>query len=127
MTPEVRAGLLAPYDSWANRVAVHRLVQDIPMRPRHLGYTTLRNIELGLPRLRDCPWMFIWGMRDWCFTPQFLARFLGIFPAVEVHRLADAGHYVVEDAYERILPLVEQFLEKHPLSTESDRNANVRV
>jgi len=54
----------------------------------------------------------IWGMRDWCFTPKFLERFLEFFPAAEVHRLADAGHWVVEDAHERIIPLVEKFLEK---------------
>ena len=54
-------------------------------------------------------------MRDWCFTPAFLDRFLEFFPQADVHRLADAGHYVVEDAYERIGPLVEQFLAAHPL------------
>ena len=42
-------------------------------------------------------------------------RFLQFFPQAEVHRLADAGHYVVEDAYERIGPLVEHFLDAHPL------------
>ena len=31
----VRAGYLAPYDSWAHRIAVHRFVQDIPLSPRH--------------------------------------------------------------------------------------------
>jgi hypothetical protein len=29
--------------------------------------------------------------------------------------MADAGHYVVEDAHERIVPLVEEFLEAHPV------------
>ena len=54
-------------------------------------------------------------MRDWCFTPQFLDRFLDFFPQAEVHRLADAGHYVVEDAHEQIAPLMEEFLQRHPL------------
>ena len=67
-------------------------------------------IEQGLPSLAGRPWQFIWGMRDWCFTPAFLERFLDFFPTAEVHRLAEAGHYVVEDAYEQIGPLVEQFL-----------------
>ncbi len=48
------------------------------------------------------------------FHPRFLERFLEFFPAAEVHRLADAGHYVVEDAYERIVPLLEDFLRRHP-------------
>ena len=115
MTPDVRAGLLAPYDSWSHRVAIQRFVDDIPLDPRHASYETLLGIEKRLPLLATRPWQFIWGMRDWCFTPTFLERFLEFFPQAEVHRLADAGHYVVEDAYERIGPLVEQFLAAHPL------------
>jgi haloalkane dehalogenase len=115
MTPAVRAGLLAPYDSWAHRQAIYRFVEDIPMSPAHPSYETLVDIERRLASLADRPWMFIWGMRDWCFTPAFLARFLEFFPQAEVHRLADAGHYVVEDAHERIVPLVDEFLNRHPL------------
>jgi haloalkane dehalogenase len=121
MTPAVRAGLLAPYDSWEHREAIYRFVMDIPMSPEHPSYAKLLEIEQGLPRLAAHPWMFIWGMKDWCFTPAFLARFLEFFPKAEVHRLADAGHYVVEDAYERIVPLVETFLAAHPCEPSADR------
>jgi len=111
MTPAVRAGLLAPYDSWHNRIAIDRFVRDIPLHPRHPSYQTLAEVEAGLSQFRAHPICLIWGMRDWCFTPYFLGRFLGLFPEAEVHRLHDAGHYVVEDAHERIVPLVEAFLE----------------
>jgi haloalkane dehalogenase len=121
LTPEVQAGLLAPYDSWSNRQATYRFVADIPLGPAHPSYPTLLEIERGLPRLADRPWMFIWGMRDWCFTPHFLERFLEFFPHAQVHRLADAGHYVIEDAHERIVPLVEQFLQAHPLTVNAAR------
>jgi len=115
ITPAVRAGLLAPYDSWRHRTAIHRFVVDIPLRPRHPSYRTLAEIEAGLSRFDRHPICLIWGMRDWCFTPAFLDRFLEIFPKAEVHRLAEAGHYVVEDAHERIAPIVEEFLRNHPL------------
>ncbi|HEX7380498.1 MAG TPA: alpha/beta fold hydrolase [Pirellulales bacterium] len=115
MTPAVRAGLLAPYDSWASRIAVHRFVLDIPLSPRHLSYATLAEIEAGLAALRGRPMALVWGMRDWCFTPYFLERFIEYFPEAEVHRLFDASHYVIEDAHERIVPLVEKFLAAHPL------------
>ncbi len=121
MTPAVRAGLLAPYDTWAHRRATYEFVQDIPMSPAHPSHAKLLEIEQGLPSLADRPWSFIWGMRDWCFTPEFLERFLEFVPKAEVHRLADAGHYVVEDAYERIVPLMEQFLHAHPLAVASQR------
>ncbi|MHB1034930.1 MAG: alpha/beta fold hydrolase [Pirellulales bacterium] len=114
MTPAVRAGYLAPYDSWAHRIAIHRFVQDIPLSTRHPTYQVLSRVEAGLSVFRHHPTMLIWGMRDWCFTPWFLDRFIEFFPEAEVHRLIDAGHYVVEDAHERIVPLVERFLEKYP-------------
>lgn len=111
MTPAVRAGFLAPYDSWAHRIATHRFVLDIPLSPRHPSYATLSSIEAGLVQFRQHPVLLIWGMRDWCFTPRFLARFRNeFFPQAIVHELPDAGHYVVQDAPERILPWLEQFL-----------------
>jgi len=117
MTPAVRAGLLAPYDSWKHRVAIYRFVADIPMTRRHPTWRTLDDIERGLPTLADRPIQMIWGMRDWCFTPACLDRFLDLFPDAEVYRLEDAGHYVIEDAHEEIVPLVERFLNEHPIDT----------
>lgn len=114
MTPAVRAGLLAPYDTWQNRQAIFRFVEDIPLSASHPSYATLKDIEERLHQLAVHPWMLVWGMRDWCFTPHFLERFLTFVPQAEVHRLADAGHYVIEDAHERIVPLVDQFIERHP-------------
>lgn len=111
MTPQVKAGLLAPYDCWANRIAIHRFVGDIPFTRQHPTWAVLEEIEAGLPSLADRPVQMIWGMRDWCFTPACLERLLKSFPDAEVHRLADAGHYVVQDAHQQIVPLVERFLD----------------
>jgi haloalkane dehalogenase len=117
MTPAVRQGLLAPYDRWANRQAIHRFVLDIPLSPRHSSYAALEGIEQRLPRLAGRPVQLIWGMRDWCFTPHFLERFQVFFPHAEVNELAGAGHYVMEDAYEQVVPLVREFLTRHPLGS----------
>lgn len=105
-----RAGYLAPYDSWAHRVAVHRFVQDIPMAPSHPSWAALEGIAAGLAALRDRPMLILWGEKDWCFTPAFREEWERRFPAARVHRFEDAGHYVVEDARERILPLMQGFL-----------------
>jgi cis-3-alkyl-4-acyloxetan-2-one decarboxylase len=113
LTPEVRAGYLAPYNSWRSRVAIHEFVQDIPLSPRHPSYAALGEIEAGLAQFCDRPVQLIWGMRDWCFTPHFLHRFQGFFPQAEAQRLADAGHWVVEDARSAVTSLVEDFLRRH--------------
>jgi haloalkane dehalogenase len=112
LAADVAAGLVAPYDSWRNRIATLRFVQDIPLTPRHPTCQQLARLEAGLPELQSLPTMMIWGMRDWCFRPECLERLLLSFPQADVHRLADAGHYVVEDAHETIVPLVRDFLRR---------------
>jgi haloalkane dehalogenase len=59
-------------------------------------------------------------MRDFVFDRRLLARWEEIYPQAEVHRYADAGHYVLEDAADAIVPLVVDFLDR----TELDRPAN---
>jgi len=113
ITPAVRAGFLAPYDSWEHRVAIDRFVRDIPLSSRHPTWRTLERIERGLAQFKDRPCQLIWGMRDWCFRPACLERLRQHLPDAEVHRLADAGHYVVEDAHEQIIPRIEHFMQRH--------------
>jgi haloalkane dehalogenase len=110
-TREIRAGYLAPYDSWRNRVAILRFVQDIPMEDDHPTRQTIDEIEAGLAQLRERPMLILWGADDPVFNVEdFLAGWRARFPDAEVHLLKDAGHYVVEDAHERILPQMVDFL-----------------
>ncbi|MFT7668788.1 MAG: pimeloyl-ACP methyl ester carboxylesterase [Planctomycetota bacterium] len=111
MTPEVRQGYLAPYDSWRSRIATHRFVRDIPMSPKHPSYATLEAIQEGLAKLRDKPMRIAWGMRDWCFTPAFKSIWEERFPAAESLALERAGHYVLEDAHEEVLPWLQGFMQ----------------
>jgi haloalkane dehalogenase len=115
LSRELRAAYLAPYDSWAHRIAVHRFVQDIPLRPKDRSYSVVRDVEQGLGRFTDVPMLLCWGERDFVFDGDFLAEWMKRFPKAKVHRFADAGHYVLEDAGEEIIPLVEAFLASQPL------------
>lgn len=117
MPPEVRAGYVLPYDSYANRIATLRFVQDIPVRPSHPTYPLIESIDAGLARLRDRPMMICWGMRDFCFNETFLSGWTERFPEAEIHRFEQAGHYVVEDAGQEILPLVRDFLKRTATSS----------
>ncbi len=108
------AGLIAPYDSWAHRIATQRFVQDIPFTRSHPTWAVLEKLESDLPVLRRLPALMIWGMKDWCFRPECLERLQKSFPDAETYPLEDAGHYVVEDAHERIVPLLRAFLLRRP-------------
>ncbi len=53
LSREVREGLCAPYDSWANRRAVLRFVQDIPMSSAHPSWNELAATDEALARFAD--------------------------------------------------------------------------
>ncbi len=116
MPTEVRDAYCAPYDSWANRIATARFVQDIPLGPGDPAYPVVDEIAAGLVRLADRPAIICWGERDFVFDHHFLAEWERRLPAAEVHRFADCGHYVMEDAADEIVPLVRRFLDRHPLT-----------
>lgn len=110
LSADEKRGYLWPYDSWANRVAVNAFVRDIPMHATHRSWSTLTQVEAGLAQFRDRDAFIVWGGEDFCFNDRFLARWREIYPQAAVHRIADAGHYVLDDAREEIIPRVTGFL-----------------
>ncbi|MBL7664014.1 MAG: alpha/beta fold hydrolase [Bacteriovoracaceae bacterium] len=109
MTSLVKEGYLLPYDSFANRIAVRRFVEDIPMTPKDQSYETILDIESKLPLL-DMPKLILWGGADFCFNDKFYKKWLEIYPEAEAHYFKDVGHYVLEDALTECLPLIKKFL-----------------
>lgn len=110
LDPAVARGLLAPYDSWQNRVAIDAFVRDIPLTARHPTQDTLAQLERELPQLAGFPALLIWGMKDWCFREECLRRFQNVWPGALVRKISDAGHYVIEDAPEETLESIAEFL-----------------
>ncbi|MCG8409187.1 MAG: alpha/beta fold hydrolase [Phycisphaerales bacterium] len=121
LSPEVRAGLTAPYDSWQNRVATLRFVQDIPLSPEDRSYELVKSVDRRLDQLAHVPMLICWGEHDFVFDRHFLKEWQRRFPSAEIHTFPDAGHYVVEDACEQIIPLVQGFLSRHPLQGRSQK------
>jgi cis-3-alkyl-4-acyloxetan-2-one decarboxylase len=61
--------------------------------------------------------------RDVTFTPKMLNNlWLRTFPTAEVTRLEDAGHFLQEDANERIVPEQLRFLAQRPDRTALDQS-----
>jgi len=106
----VRDGLVAPYDSWANRRAVLRFVQDIPLVEGDPGFELIRGVGERVGQFDDRPVLICWGARDFVFDDHFLRVWRQKLPHADVHRFADAGHYVLEDAGQEIEALVRGFL-----------------
>jgi haloalkane dehalogenase len=107
----VKRGYLWPYRNWSDRIAVDRFVKDIPLGPRHPSCARLVEVEMGLAQFKTHPVLLLWGMRDWCFTPAFLSEFREFFPKAQGEEIADAGHFVFEDAADRVVSSIRRFTE----------------
>ncbi len=114
LSSDVRAAYLAPYGTWAERGQVHAFVRDIPMHQDHPSWATLCQVADHLQDLRGLPMSIVWGDRDWCFDPVFRAGWQQRFPAARVTALADAGHYVFEDAPDAVLEALRRLLAESP-------------
>lgn len=98
LTWDERRAYLYPYDSWENRIGVHRFVRDIPLERGHPSRPALDEVFAGLSRLGSHEKLIVWGARDFCFDESFLSRWREIFPEARIERFENAGHYVLEDA-----------------------------
>ncbi|PLX95316.1 MAG: alpha/beta hydrolase [Desulfuromonas sp.] len=116
LSPKLRAAYTSPYDSWENRIATQRFVQDIPLHAGDRAWKRVNRTADNLHKLASLPMLICWGMLDFVFDEKFLAEWEKRFPAAEVHRFADCGHYILEDAANEIIPQVRDFLSRHPLA-----------
>lgn len=110
MERSARAAYLAPYRSFADRVAILRFVQDIPLAPGDPSYDLVREVEAGLSRFATTPMLILWGERDFVFDDPFLAGWLRRFPQARAHLYPRAGHLVMEDRKDEVIDLVRRFV-----------------
>ncbi len=110
LKPAVKRGMLWPYRSWSDRVAVWNFVKDIPLNESHSSYETLAEVEAGLAKLADKPVQLVWGAKDFCFSMHFYERFREFFPSAESVVYPKLGHYILEDAGADAWQKIEDFL-----------------
>ena len=112
----VKRGLTAPYNSWQNRIATLRFVQDIPMYKGDPSYDQAEFVDQNVQALfAHTPMLICWGMHDFVFDKDYLTEWQRRFPDAQTHAFANAGHYVLEDCPDEIVPLVRNFLQKHSI------------
>jgi len=110
LDPRVRDGLLAPYDSWQNRIAVLRFVQDIPLSAKDPGYDLLQEVAAALPQFAATPFLICWGDKDFVFDRHFLAEWERRLPSAEVVRFPEGGHYLLEDEKQKVVARIVDFI-----------------
>ena len=107
----VASGLTAPYrGAPSRRLATLRFVQDIPLKESDPAWQVLADTESRLDRLADKPVLLAWGGKDFVFNDEVLDKWREIYPHARLDYIEDAGHFVLEDAHERLVPAIRKFL-----------------
>jgi cis-3-alkyl-4-acyloxetan-2-one decarboxylase len=109
LSKEIRKGLTAPYNSWRNRIATLRFVQDVPLKPTDPGYQIVSQMQDHLVQFQNTPTLIAWGMKDKVFDKHFLNAWIQFLPKARIYRFEDSGHYILEDQQEAIGHLVLDF------------------
>ena len=111
MSSAVKNAYVAPYDSWANRISTLRFVQDIPLGAGDRAWPLLDKAAKALPSFANRPAFIGWGLRDFVFDKHFLDGFTAALPNAEQRVFGDAGHYVLEDKADVLVPAIRHFLD----------------
>jgi haloalkane dehalogenase len=109
MTADEKNGYLYPYSNYEDRVGIDAFIKDIPSDAGHSSFTALRRVAEGLDQFRRRKVLIIWGAVDFCFDANFFEEWRKYIPEAKVHLIADAGHYVADDAYEQVSPIMVNF------------------
>ncbi len=115
LDPAVKRALLAPYDSWANRISTVRFVQDIPLKAGDRAWDLVEDAGRRLPEFANRPTFIGWGLKDFVFDHHFLKGFEDALPKAEKQVYEDAGHYVLEDKHQVLVPRIRDFLDRNLL------------
>jgi pimeloyl-ACP methyl ester carboxylesterase len=76
--------------------------RDIPME------------EQALPLLANIPTLLVWGMRDPVLPASVLRMWQQRLPNAVTIEINDASHFLQEDAPERIVNAIGEFIAAHP-------------
>jgi haloalkane dehalogenase len=112
LTPEAHRHYVAPFPDPASRAAPWALAEAL------LGASAWYDrlwaaLEARRPTLAGVPALLVWGLRDPAFGPAYLARWRTLLPHAEAAELADAGHFVQEEAPDALAARVLGFLARH--------------
>jgi pimeloyl-ACP methyl ester carboxylesterase len=112
LTPTVRRAYRDVHQGWSERSAILVFPREIPRTGEGPVVAMTTEIEERLKQhFRRKPVQIMWAMKDIAFLPVYLETlWLDTFPDARVTKLDDAGHYLQEDAHERIVPELVSFV-----------------
>jgi haloalkane dehalogenase len=104
----------APFPTPESRLALLCWSRDIPVSEQDPSYAEMKEIERSLAQFARTPILLVWGMRDPVLPASVLRIWQRLYTNAITHEIEDASHFLQEDAPERIVTFIEEFLEENP-------------
>jgi haloalkane dehalogenase len=114
LTKTVMEAYRAPFPTPEARLAMLCWSRDIPVQETDVSYVEMKRIERGLSRFNATPILLLWGMQDPVLPASILRQWQQVYPHATTHELADASHFLQEDAPEKLVQWIETFLQANP-------------
>ena len=114
LTKTVMYAYRAPFPTPASRRAMLCWSRDIPIGETDPSFLEMKRIEQGLPTFAKTPILLAWGMRDPVLSESVLRRWQRVYPHAATREIDDASHFLQEDAPDRIVGFIEEFLDTNP-------------
>ncbi|PZD75189.1 Haloalkane dehalogenase 2 [Acaryochloris thomasi RCC1774] len=114
LSEQEKAAYLAPHPTWSSRTPILVFPREIPAGPegRVSDFVAVVHDQL-VAAFYNKPIFIAWPMKDIAFGPEILEDlWLHDFPNADVLRIEDSGHYIQEDAHEKVIPKLLEFLAK---------------
>ena len=106
LTPQIHRQYLDRFpDAWSREAVLWALAQALLGSSRY--YDSLWQAR---DRLQGRPALIVWGLKDTAFRPHHLARWKEVLPSARVVELVDVGHWPHEEAPERVVREMRDFL-----------------
>jgi haloalkane dehalogenase len=110
LTDAVRAAYAAPFPTAESKAGVLAFPELVPVEPNHPTAAALEPVREGLARW-DKPAHVIWGAEDAVLPTAIAERFIALIPgATGPELIADAGHFLQEDAPEKVAAAIVRAL-----------------
>lgn len=112
-TPEVLKAYTDPFPTPESRVGTWVFPREIRTNNEWLAET-----ERGLAALRAKPIEMVWAMKDPAFAKKpMIEKWQSLLPGVPFERVEHAGHFIQEDAPDRVAAAIRRVLQRVDGST----------
>ncbi len=105
-----KSAFLTPYRHYRGRHPWYSLFSRYREKPKDPSYSLLNEIVLRLPLLSRKAILCLGGEKDDLYFPENAERLQHVLPQTLMLNFPKAGHYILEDTPEEVIPIICRFL-----------------